>query len=342
MVSLLSLKYFLVVAEKLNVTEAAKSLYITQQTLSNHIIQLEEHYGAKLFNRRPSLSLTTAGERMVEYASRIIRLERMMGAEMHDFAKKDGGSLIAGFSRLRAKCCFPTIWREYQQACPNVEVTLADTIHENALLHALKTHSVDLCINFSQNSSDQIRQREMTAESLFFVITKDRFHAHFGDRSAALVREFSENGISPESIVDFPLLLLPQSNIVRQKVNYFFEQIDVIPRPLFETGDSSMILDMCLADQGCSILSICNLLSPLESCEQRLQNAYFFPAKGISLKTYVTYPSDITPPYYLQKFIDICCATFQSYDRDMREKKALIEATWYPKEYSPAYVPSFL
>ncbi len=46
------LKYFLMVAKEENITKAAKSLYITQPTLSRQLAQLEEELGVKLFTRK--------------------------------------------------------------------------------------------------------------------------------------------------------------------------------------------------------------------------------------------------------------------------------------------------
>ena len=42
MIDFLNLEYFLVAAEELNFTRAAKRLYISQQSLSNHISNLEK------------------------------------------------------------------------------------------------------------------------------------------------------------------------------------------------------------------------------------------------------------------------------------------------------------
>ena len=42
MINFLNLEYFLVAAEELNFTKAAKRLYISQQSLSNHIANLEK------------------------------------------------------------------------------------------------------------------------------------------------------------------------------------------------------------------------------------------------------------------------------------------------------------
>ena len=42
MINFLNLEYFLVAAEELNFTRAARKLYISQQSLSNHISNLEK------------------------------------------------------------------------------------------------------------------------------------------------------------------------------------------------------------------------------------------------------------------------------------------------------------
>ena len=48
MINFLNMKYFLVVAEARSFSAAAKQLYISQQTLSAHIAQIEEEIGTCL------------------------------------------------------------------------------------------------------------------------------------------------------------------------------------------------------------------------------------------------------------------------------------------------------
>ena len=49
MINFLNLEYFLVAAEELNFTRAAKKLFISQQSLSNHISNLEKEFDVVLF-----------------------------------------------------------------------------------------------------------------------------------------------------------------------------------------------------------------------------------------------------------------------------------------------------
>ena len=51
MINFLNLEYFLAAAEELNFTRAAKRLYISQQSLSNHISNMEKEFDVVLFNR---------------------------------------------------------------------------------------------------------------------------------------------------------------------------------------------------------------------------------------------------------------------------------------------------
>ena len=44
MINFLNLEYFLVAAEELNFTKAAKKLFISQQSLSNHISNMEKEF----------------------------------------------------------------------------------------------------------------------------------------------------------------------------------------------------------------------------------------------------------------------------------------------------------
>lgn len=61
-INLLQIEYFLAVAQHLNFTEAAKSLYISQPSLSKQIALLEKELGIQLFLRtKRSVHLTSAG-----------------------------------------------------------------------------------------------------------------------------------------------------------------------------------------------------------------------------------------------------------------------------------------
>ncbi|MBR0106870.1 MAG: LysR family transcriptional regulator, partial [Lachnospiraceae bacterium] len=69
---LTSLYYFTELAKDLHITATANRLFLSQQSLSNHLARLEAYYGAPLFYRRPSLSLTAAGEKVLKFAQQLL------------------------------------------------------------------------------------------------------------------------------------------------------------------------------------------------------------------------------------------------------------------------------
>ena len=77
-------QYFIALAEEMNFTKASEALHITQQSLSGSIKRLEEEYGIELFQRKPFLKLTPAGETMLFYAKQIERNESQMMASLAD------------------------------------------------------------------------------------------------------------------------------------------------------------------------------------------------------------------------------------------------------------------
>lgn len=72
--NIISLKYFIAVAECANFTKASERLFVSQPTLSRQIQGLEEMLGVRLFVRnRTSLALTPPGERLLTEAEAIVK-----------------------------------------------------------------------------------------------------------------------------------------------------------------------------------------------------------------------------------------------------------------------------
>lgn len=68
MINELRINCFICLAETLNFTEAGKKLFISQQAVSRHILNLEEDIGIRLFDRtRNFVELTEAGVRFYQF-----------------------------------------------------------------------------------------------------------------------------------------------------------------------------------------------------------------------------------------------------------------------------------
>ena len=80
------LRYFVAVADTLNFSRAAESLYVSQSALSKQISELEQELGVALFDRdRRSVALTSAGQLLLPEAKDILmRSEKLVPLLRHE------------------------------------------------------------------------------------------------------------------------------------------------------------------------------------------------------------------------------------------------------------------
>ena len=91
------LRYFLALAERLNFTQAAAAVHVTQSTLSHQIAQLEDELGVKLFDRSDRrVTLAAAGELFLPKAIKALAEIDSAIALMNTPRKTLGGQLRLG------------------------------------------------------------------------------------------------------------------------------------------------------------------------------------------------------------------------------------------------------
>jgi DNA-binding transcriptional LysR family regulator len=65
------IRYFLALCEERNFTRAARRCGVSQPSLTDAIMRLEQNLGGALFQRKPAIELTTLGYAIHPYAQRI-------------------------------------------------------------------------------------------------------------------------------------------------------------------------------------------------------------------------------------------------------------------------------
>jgi DNA-binding transcriptional LysR family regulator len=118
------LNVFLVAAETLNFTQAAKKLHMSQPSVSQHIQSLEKHFNARLFSRSGrNLQLSDAGLALIpaarEMVRQAIRIDEMMASLEGDIY----GHLMVGCSTTPGKYVLPQLLASFHRLYPKVRVT---------------------------------------------------------------------------------------------------------------------------------------------------------------------------------------------------------------------------
>jgi DNA-binding transcriptional LysR family regulator len=147
-VELRQLRYFVAVAEAGNISQAAKSIFLTQPALSRQIKALEEEIGQCLLERQAhSIRLTPVGEALLLEARELLRhadqvLERVRVAGR-------GTRLRVGYAPSLAAGVLSVAVASFTQAHPNARVELFDLSTEE-MLAGLESDKLDVALSVGQ------------------------------------------------------------------------------------------------------------------------------------------------------------------------------------------------
>jgi|HubBroStandDraft_4_1064222.scaffolds.fasta_scaffold06966_5 DNA-binding transcriptional LysR family regulator len=172
-VELRHLRYFVVVAEELNLRRAADRLEITQPAVTKQVSGLEEQVGASLFARERNrlTGLTSAGVELLAEARHI--LEQVEDAIRHVqlVALGRSGRLRIGLTDDAATLRLTSILAAFHARSPNVLVELVE-LSGREVLSALRANIVDLALASEPEpqNADGLAVEELWQESWSVVL----------------------------------------------------------------------------------------------------------------------------------------------------------------------------
>lgn len=266
------LRYFWSVASHGSITKAAEILYLTPQTISGQLRDLEQQVGAKLFERDGrNLVLTETGRLVFSYADEMFRL----GVELQDVL--DGHTPGAGLTlKVGIAMVVPKLLT-YRVLEPVFQMTEQVRLicHESPLvdlLGDLAVHKLDVVLADSQiNPTLNIRAfNHLLGESgVSFFATPAQ--------AESLKREF------PASLNGTPMLMPSSGSNLRRNLEAWFERHAISPVVVAEFDDRALM--KAFGEHGTGVFS-----SP-SAVEQDVLDKY-----GV---TVIGRTQEITERYYL-------------------------------------------
>jgi DNA-binding transcriptional LysR family regulator len=138
------LQVFHAVAKQSSFTKAAETLFMTQPAVTFQIKQLEEHFNTRLFDRgHGKISLTPAGEVVLDYAERILSLSAELDTRISELTGEVQGLLLIGASMTIAEFMLPRVLGEFKVAYPRVKARLT-VANSETIEHGVAAHSLDI------------------------------------------------------------------------------------------------------------------------------------------------------------------------------------------------------
>lgn len=248
MINFLNLEYFLVAAEELNFTKAAKRLFISQQSLSNHISNMEKEFQVILFNRTTPLTLTYAGQALKARAQQLIALKDETYKELADIKDFSAGQLTIRLSHTRGRRILPEVLPAYRDRFPNIELKLVEG-NSSELARDLLHGDIDLLIDLLPIRVEQVETVPVCAEEILLVVPDVVLERQFPDRFEEVKERLREH-TDLSLLRDCPFLLLHEGNRVRSIANELFEEAQMSPKIILETENIETTLALAMKGMG--------------------------------------------------------------------------------------------
>lgn len=138
------LKVFQSVAKNLSFTKASQELFVSQPAITKHIQELETCYQTRLFDRQGNkISLTAAGELLLEHSERLLEDYKRLEYEMHLLHNEYMGELKLGASTTIAQYVLPPLLANFISKFPQVNLSLFNG-NSREVEVTLQEHRIDL------------------------------------------------------------------------------------------------------------------------------------------------------------------------------------------------------
>lgn len=203
------LNYFITVAREQNISNAAKTLHITQPTLSRQLQDLEAELGKTLFIRgKRKITLTEEGMLLRKRAEEIINLVKKTEKEISLSSEIIGGDIYIGTGESDSIRIIADIILKLQKKYPNIHY------------HISSGDSFDVMENLDKGLIDfgiLIGNIDKTKYNYITLPIKDIWGVLMRKDSPLSKKEF----ITPKDLKDKPLILSRQVDANSNLFNWF-------------------------------------------------------------------------------------------------------------------------
>lgn len=192
------LEVFVSVCRSGNFSKAAKELYLTQPTVSSHIVQLEEELGFYLFERRGrKIVLTEAGEKFYPYALGVLDLMQKTRESFSAYKNEFKGEIRIIASQTPGNYLLPKLLKEFKEKFTEIKLNIS-IFNSEEVIEKLLNYEADIGFVGSEYNFDKLKFIPFEDDKLVLISSKE---------SDLRSRSNSKGEVRVEDILDFPFIV---------------------------------------------------------------------------------------------------------------------------------------
>ena len=235
------LRYVVAVAHAGNFSRAAEHCHVSQPSLSQQILKLEEELGERLFDRmKREAKLTPHGEAFLPRAVRILEEVDAAKREACDAHSLLRGRLIVGVLPTIAPYLLPKVLVDFAEKFPGVEIV----VHEDTtarLLKLLRAYEIDLALASRPIQDQRMEVSDLFTEELKLALPPG--HPFTRKRTVRLADLEKE-----------PFIVMKEGHCLGDQVLNFCERRDLKPTINFRSAQLETIQALVRSGVGISLV----------------------------------------------------------------------------------------
>lgn len=245
------IQYFIEVAKREHVTEAAHALHVAQSAVSRQIFNLEEELGVRLFIREGrNVKLTPIGKLFLNQMQQAMKVIDAAKREIEEYLDPDQGTIRIGFPSSLASYILPTAISSFRERYPQVKFQLKQGSYR---------YLIDGVVNgeFDMALIGPVPKQEKKVEgtTLFIdnIVALLPVNHPLAGRKALKLAELREDSF----------VLFPKEYILREMIVNACGQLGFQPNVSFEGEDIDAIKGLVSAGLGISLIPEITLVDRL-------------------------------------------------------------------------------
>ncbi|MGA2787952.1 MAG: LysR substrate-binding domain-containing protein, partial [Verrucomicrobiota bacterium] len=164
------LRYAVAVTRMGNFSRAAEQCHVSQPSLSQQILKLEDELGERLFDRmKRGAKLTPHGEAFLRRAVRILEEADAAKREMTDAQDLLRGTLTIGVLPTIAPYLLPEVMAQFTETFPGVEIVVQEDTTAR-LLKLAHGYEIDFALASQPIRDECLEVKELFSEELLLAL----------------------------------------------------------------------------------------------------------------------------------------------------------------------------
>lgn len=243
----LSLEYFLTIVKSGSISAAAKELYVSQQTLSEHLIKLERELEVSLIKRTRPVQLTPEGKIFFNGAAEIIEVRDRMVHDIGESSANRRTQIYIGEASFYNPPFMSLLVKRFSKKFPSCEVVVRSMNKKE--IHERKN---DIDLFFVDMPGDKsLKNIPVTSSDMYAVIARQSLlYEVYGEEWPEIYKELMKTQ-------DLKLLsrlpyIMQQDNNAKGNVTIekAFESAGFNPKVVFCSERNGLNIEMCINGVG--------------------------------------------------------------------------------------------